>query len=190
MDATVPGRATGLDRAPALRLRKGLRGLALLTALALGGCLQPMYGQLSEGGKDLQGDLQAIAIEPIPERIGHYLGDDLIFDLNGTGSHVAPKYRLYVTLTESSQTPLVDTVTGIATSSSVVINGDYRLVRVGTGEQVTAGHLFVFKSYDRNSDRYGNIRAARDAEIQDAKALSDQLRIRLAAALSHHPAGM
>ena len=183
MDATVPGRATGLGRAARL-------GMSLLATLALGGCLSPMYGQFSEGGKDLQGDLQAIAIEPIPERIGHYLGDDLIFDLNGTGSHVPPKYRLYVTLTETSQTPLVDTVTGIATASSVVVNADYKLVQVGTGLPVTSGHAFVFKSYDRNSDRYGNVRAARDAEIQDAKQLSDQLRIRLAAALSHHPAGM
>ncbi|MCX8253314.1 hypothetical protein RHAL1_03833 [Beijerinckiaceae bacterium RH AL1] len=190
MDATAPGRATGLERASAPRLKTGLQGLVLAAVLALGGCLQPMYGQLSEGGKDLQGDLQAIAIEPIPDRIGHYLGDDLIFDLNGTGSHVEPKYRLYVTLSETSQTPLLDTVTGIATSSTIVINGDYRLVKVGTAEQVTAGHVFVFKSYDRNSDRYGNVRAARDAEIQDAKQISDQIRIRLAAALSHHPAGM
>lgn len=188
MDATVPVRASGLGRAA--RLRHVRQSLALVAALALGGCLQPMYGQLSEGGQNLQGDLQAIAIEPIPDRIGHYLGDDLIFDLNGTGSHVPPKYRLFVTLNESSQTPLVDTVTGIATSSSVVINADYRLVQAGTGLPIAKGHAFVFKSYDRNSDRYGNVRAARDAEIQDAKQLSDQLRIRLAAALSHHPEGM
>lgn len=159
--------------------------MPLLGALALGGCLQPMYGQFAEGGPALQSELQAIAIEPIPDRIGHYLGDDLIFDLNGTGSHVPPKYRLFVTLNEVTQTPLIDTVTGIASSASVVINADYRLVYVGTGLPVTSGRAFVFKSYDRNSERYANIRAARDAEIQDAKALSDQLRIRLAAALSH-----
>jgi len=161
------------------------RVVPLLGALALGGCLQPMYGQFAEGGPALQSELQAIAIEPIPDRIGHYLGDDLIFDLNGTGSHVPPKYRLFVTLNEVTQTPLIDTVTGIASSASVVINADYRLVYVGTGLPVTSGRAFVFKSYDRNSERYANIRAARDAEIQDAKALSDQLRIRLAAALSH-----
>ncbi len=162
-------------------------GLLLTAALALSGCLQPMYGQFSEGGQNLQTELQAIAIEPIPDRIGHYLGNDLIFDLNGTGSHVAPKYRLFVTVNESAQTPLIDTVSGIASAATIVINADYRLTYVGTGLPVTSGHAFVFKSYDRNSERFGNIRAARDAEIQDAKALSDQLRIRLAAALSHPP---
>ena len=42
----------------------------------------------------------------------------------------------------------------------------------------------MFKSYDRTSERFANIRAARDAEIHDAKQLSDQLRIRLAAFLT------
>ena len=159
--------------------------LPLVGALALGGCLQPMYGQFAEGGPGMQSELQAIAIEPITDRIGHYLGDDLIFDLNGTGSTVTPKYRLYVTVSESVQTPLIDTVTGIASAADLVVNADYRLVRVGTGLPVTSGKAFVFKSYDRTSERFSNIRAARDAEIRTAKSLSDQIRTRLAVALAH-----
>ena len=157
---------------------------ALVSSLALGGCLQPMYGQFAEGGPGLQRELQAIAVEPIPDRIGHYLGDDLIFDLNGTGSHVTPKYRLFVTLNETVQTPLIDTVSGRASSATVVTNAVYRLVAADTGLPITNGTAFVFKSYDRTSQRFADLRAARDAEIHDAKQLSDQLRIRLAAALS------
>lgn len=177
----MPIRATGLGRGiGASRLF-----LALAGTLALGGCLQPMYGQFAEGGPNMQSELQAIAIEPIPDRIGHYLGDDLIFDLNGTGSTVTPKYRLFVTISESVQTPLIDTVTGIASAADLVVNADYKLVRVGTGLPITAGKAFAFKSYDRTSERYSNIRAARDAEIRTAKVLSDQIRTRLAAALAH-----
>ena len=155
--------------------------------LALGGCLQPMYGNFAEGGPGLQAEMQAIAIEPIPDRIGHYLGDDLIFDLNGTGSHPIPKYRLFVTLNEGVQTPLIDTVSGRASAATVVINADYKLVSVATGFALTKGTAFVFKSYDRTSNRFADVRAARDAEIKDAKQLSDQLRIRLAAALTAQP---
>ena len=181
VDATVPFKAAASGRGiAAWRLGMSLAGL-----LALGGCLQPMYGNFAEGGPGMQSELQAIAIEPIPDRIGHYLGDDLIFDLNGTGSTVTPKYRLYVTVSESVQTPLIDTVTGIASAADLVVNADYRLVRVGTGLPVTSGKAFVFKSYDRTSERFSNIRAARDAEIRTAKALSDQIRTRLAAALAH-----
>ena len=157
---------------------------SLVAALALAGCFQPLYGPLSAGGGDVAGELQAIAIEPISDRIGHYLGDDLVFALNGTGSHVPPKYRLFVTLRETSSTPLIDTVSGIASAATVNLNADYRLVPVAGGEPLTKGTAFVIASYDRNNQRFSNIRAARDAEIRDAKQLADQLRIRLAAALA------
>ena len=157
--------------------------------LALGGCLQPMYGQFAEGGPGLQSELQGIAIEPIPDRLGHYLGDDLVLALNGTGSHPTPRYRLFVTLNESVQTPLIDTVSGRASAATVVVNADYKLEDFVTGLPVAKGSAFVFKSYDRTSQRFSNIRAARDAEIQDAKELSEQLRLRLAAALSERRQG-
>ena len=172
--AAPPGRAVRWLR----------RCLAVAAALPLAGCFQPLYGTFADGGPGLQNELQAIAIEPIPDRIGHYLGDDLVFDLNGTGSHVPPKYRLFVNLTEGVQTPLIDTVSGRASSATVVINANYRLVTSDTGLPLTRGTAFVFKSYDRTSERFANIRAARDAEIHDAKQLSDQLRIRLAAFLT------
>lgn len=172
------------DRTFGLVLRAaGLAGV-LTSALALGGCFQPMYGSLSAGGPDVAAELQAIAIEPIPDRIGHYLGDDLIFDLNGTGSHVPPKYRLFVTLREAVNTPIIDTVNGIASAATVTLNADFRLVPIGGGDPIVKGTALVIASYDRSDARYANIRAARDAEIRDAKQLSDQLRIRLASALA------
>ena len=176
-------------RHPRIFGRQAVAGsVAVCAALALGGCLQPMYGQFAEGGPGLQTELQAIAIEPIPDRIGHYLGDDLVLEFNGTGSHPTPKYRLNVTLNESVQTPLIDTVSGRASAATVVINADYRLTTADTGLPLTRGTAFVFKSYDRTSQRFANIRAARDAEIHDAKELADQLRIRVASFLANRPA--
>jgi LPS-assembly lipoprotein len=158
--------------------------LSLLAMLGLGGCIQPLYGPLSAGGGDVASEMRAIAIEPITDRIGHYLGDDLVFDLNGTGSHEVPKYRLFVTVHEGVQTPVIDTVTGLATSATVTLNADFRLMPVAGGEPIVKGTAMVIASYDRTSERYSNIRAARDAEIRDAKQLSDQIRLRLAAALA------
>ena len=151
----------------------------LLMALALSGCIQPLYGPLSAGG-DVAGELQAIAVEPIPNRLGHYLGNELIFGFNGTGSQVPPKYRLIVTVTENVQTPLLDTVSGYPSAATVVVNADYRLMPVGG----TEGQATVVASYDRTSQRFSNLRAARDAEIRDAKTLADQIRTRVAAAIA------
>ena len=166
--------------------RCGALAFAGAAVLSLGGCLQPMYGTYAAGGPGLDSQLQQIAIEPIPDRLGHYVGDDLIFALNGTGSHPTPKYRLFVALSEGVQTALIDTVSGRASAATTVVTANYRLVRIDTDAQVTAGHLFVFKSYDRTSERYSNIRAERDAEIHDAQAVADELRIRIASYLADH----
>lgn len=164
--------------------------IALLAATCslLAGCLRPMYGELAAGGPALQSELQSIAIEPIPDRIGHYLGDDLIVALNGTGSHPSPRYRLFVALNEGVQTPLIDTVSGRASAATLVVNADYRLVTYESNLLVKSGRAFVIKSYDRTSERFSNIRAARDAEIQNAKQLADQIQLQLASFLtSYHP---
>src|ERR1700724_3966665 len=155
----------------------------LLMALTLSGCIQPLYGPLSAGG-DVASELQAIAVEPIPNRLGHYLGNELIFGLNGTGSQVPPKYRLFVIVTENVQTTLIDTVSGYPSAANVVVNADYRLMPVGGTEPITKGQATVVASYDRTNQRFSNLRAARDAEIRDAKTLADQSRTRVAAAIA------
>ncbi|MCI0599438.1 MAG: LPS assembly lipoprotein LptE, partial [Beijerinckiaceae bacterium] len=121
---------------------------------------------------------------PIPGRIGHYLGNELIFALNGTGAKVPAKYHLTVLVVETVQTPLLDTVTGYPSAASVVVNADYRLVPVGGGEPVTTGRATALASYDRTSQRFANLRAARDAGIRDAKTLAEQIKTRIAAALA------
>ncbi len=156
---------------------------ALPISFALSGCIQPLYGPLSEGS-DVASELQAIAVEPIPNRLGHYLGNELIFGLNGTGSQVPPKYRLFVTVAENVQSPLIDTVSGYPSAANVVVNADYRLMPAGGGDPITKGQATVVASYDRTSQRFSNLRAARDAEIRDAKRLADEIRIRLAAAIA------
>ena len=97
------------------------RGLTVLAAFALagalGGCFQPLYSEAAHPG--LVEDLRAIEVEPIKDRIGHYLGDNLITDLNGTGQTPPPKYRLTVTVSTASSTPTVSSLTNVATSATV-----------------------------------------------------------------------
>lgn len=155
----------------------------LLPALFLAGCLHPLYGTGGENGLVAE-EMRAIEVAPIPARLGHYLGDELIFALNGTGSHVLPKYKLTVAPTESVRTPLIDTVTGIATSSTVAVSAHYLLQSIDGGKTVAKGTVFVAASYDRTSQRYSDMRAARNAEQRDARTLADQIRTQLAAALA------
>lgn len=158
-------------------------GVTLL--LGLGGCFQPMYAPAS--GKNVQGELQAISIAAIPGLTGHYLENELRFLLNGTGTEVTPRYVLQVNIAERTQTPLINTVTGQATSNSVSTTADYKLVPMGGKDPVIQGTVVSLASYDRNTQRFANIRAARDAEIRNAKSLAQDIRTRIAAEIATRP---
>ncbi|MEA3058156.1 MAG: LPS-assembly lipoprotein [Sphingomonadales bacterium] len=161
-----------------------IRALALTLPLALGGCFQPLYGPLASGGS-LESELQAIAVNPIlPERLGHYVENELGFAFNGTGSTVVPKYRLTVTLRERVQTPVIDTVSARATAATVIVDADYVLTPVAGSEAITKGTAFSIATYDRTSQRVSNVQAARDAETRNAKVIADQIRTRVSAALA------
>ena len=155
--------------------------LALGFCFGLAGCFQPLYGSL---GGHLNEELQAVAVDPIPDRIGHYLGNELIFALNGTGSEVVPKYRLIVTVSQSVAAPLVDSFSSRASAATVSVQAYYRLVPAGGGAVIAQGVATSLSSYDRTAQRFANLRAARDAEIRNAKTLADQIRLRVSTALA------
>jgi len=160
-------------------------GFVILISLALSGCIEPLYGTQT-GIQSIVPDMRAIKVEPIPDRIGHYLENELIFALNGTGSRPPPKYRLVVTVRERLSTPIVNTVTGEAQAGDVNVDADYRLYRIaGVDEPIVTGNVTQFVVYDRSTQRLSNVRAARDAEMRNAKSLADQIRTRIAIALAN-----
>jgi len=163
-----------------------LLSLGVISGLALGlvGCIQPLYGPSVAGGS-VAVEMQAIKVEPIGDRLGHYVENALIFGLNGTGSSPTPKYRLIVVLHERTATPAVNTFYGQAEAGDINVDADYRLVPVAGGEQpIAKGNVTQFVTYDRTSQRISNVRAARDAEIRNARVIADQIRTRIAAALA------
>jgi LPS-assembly lipoprotein len=157
-----------------------------LLGLPLAGCLQPLYAPAGVGfdSAPLAAELQSIQVDEIPQRLGHYVRNELIFGLNGTGSQPPPRYRLMVTLRERVQTPILDTVTGRATSATVIVDAEYRLVTVPQEIELTKGVAFNVASYDRFSNRFSNVRAARDAEIRNARVIAESIRTRVATVMA------
>jgi LPS-assembly lipoprotein len=156
---------------------------AFLMAAGLTGCFQPLYGEAAHPG--LVSALRAIEVAPIPNRIGHYLADDLIADLNGTGQIASPpKYRLVVTISLGTQTPTVNSELNVATSATLTGDATYTLTKVDGGAQVLKGTASGAAAYDRSLQLYADLRAARDAEIRLARALSSEISLRLASELA------
>jgi LPS-assembly lipoprotein len=161
---------------------RGLGAAALALALGLAGCFQPLYSDAAHPG--LVDDVRAIEVAPIKDRIGHYLADDLTSDLNGTGQTPPPKYRLTVKVDTGTVTPTVNSLINVATSATVQGTAEYTLNKVDGGAEVLSGKAVAAAAYDRSQQRYNDLRAARDAEIRLARALSAEISVRVAASLA------
>lgn len=157
-------------------------------ALALTGCLRPLYGPTASGERlsDVLASLQVdnITVPTGQERLGHYLRSELVFDLDGSGQPRPKRYSLNIKVQETVQTAIVDTTTGRAEAATVVAVASFELLRTGNATPVTAGTATSSATYDRSTQRLASVRASRDAEIRVARLLADQLRIRLSAALA------
>lgn len=157
-------------------------GAALALAGGVSGCFQPLYSEASHPG--LVEDLRAIEVAPIKDRVGHYLAEDLIANLNGTGQTPPPKYHLTVTISLGTQTPTVNSEINAASSATMTGDATYTLTKVDGGAKVLSGAATAAAAYDRTTQRYADMRAARDAEIRIARALSSEISLRLASALA------
>jgi len=173
---------------------------AMGLALATGGCFTPLYGEAAHPG--ISEDMRAIVVDPINppgegktsptgiaygvdrvDRVGHYLRDDLIFDLNGTGATSTPKYRLHVSTTQGTVTPTIETQESLATAAITQITASYQLIPYAGGAAIVSGTAFSSKTQDIFVSRYANLRSARDSEIRVAKSLADEIELRIAAGL-------
>lgn len=156
--------------------------MALLST-AVAGCFQPMYGQstLFGAGAKLRDELRQVEILEIQGRLGQEIRNDLIFELTGgQGNPVGAPYKLALTITAGSQTPLVDVTSGRATSETVVLDVTYRLFDVSSDRVVLAEKALARVSLDRSQQRYAALRAVRDAQNRAAKLVAEQIRSRLA----------
>ena len=152
-------------------LRAGL-GLALMLGLA--GCIHPLYGQ-----NGVSAQLAEIQVAPIPDRVGHYLAEELKFQTDGSGMPPDPRYRLEVKVTENVGGLIVNLRTLSSDAAAVNLSASYTLTEIATGKVIYSGGASANASYDRSEQRYANVRAARDAEIRAANVLADQIRTRL-----------
>jgi len=165
-------------------ISKACKALAVLAAAStLGGCFQPMYGQstLFGAGAKLRDEMRQVEVLEIQGRVGQEIRNDLIFELTGgQGNPVGAPYKLAMTITSGSQTPLVDVTSGRATSETVVLDVTYRVLDVANDRVVLTEKALARISLDRSQQRYAAIRAVRDAQNRAAKLVAQQIRSRLA----------
>ncbi len=178
-------------------MRRTLGTGLLIAALSLGlaGCFRPLYGQPEFGGLAVQNGLQGIKVEIEGERLAHYLRNELEFGLRGGASDTGPlTHRLVITTRQAVSSAIVDRITGAAESATLTLDANYQLFRImpttptttppPPNPAITSGAAKVVVSYDRSAQRFASIRSARDAEIQSARQMAEQIKTRIAAYLA------
>ncbi len=165
-----------------------LRRCALVLAMAtlLGGCFRPLYADSTQAttGGSVKANLAAIEVGSIPDRMGHFLRNELVFDLNVASLDVPKRYKLSVRVTENLDVTVTDYSTGRADSATLVATASYSLTEIGKDTPIVSASSVARATYDRSTQRYANVAAARDAQTRAAKSLSGLITNRLAAAFA------
>lgn len=181
---SLPETRTAPSSRPAGRV--ALLGAVLLTAALAGGCLRPLYADSTPSvtGASVKDALRSVELPEIKGLIGHYLRNELAFELDGGAEpNVKRTLRLEASVSESIEVLTVDYNTGRADSAVLVARVSWNVKRIGSGETVSTGANVVRAPYDRAFQRFAVVRAARDAQIRAAKSLAQLIKGQLAADL-------
>jgi LPS-assembly lipoprotein len=146
--------------------------LAAALCLPLAACgFHPMYGGA------LAPQMSTIFVEPIAERDGYELRNALIDLLNSDGREGGKKYRLKITLSESSQ--------GIALQNDATItrynnnlSAKYELTDAG-GTMLKQGTQSELASYNVVTSPYATLVAEQDAGKRAAQDMAERIRLDL-----------
>ncbi len=163
--------------------------LVLLLAGILAGCgFEPLYVQRKTagswyfGGKtdvSITTEMAKIKVEPIADRFGQQVRNELLDLLTPKGAPKNPSYRLKAKLAERDvvQQAMRNDIT--ATSERVAYKVEYQLLK-GSDTLVT-GDSVAYVSYDIMANPYSTTMAQKKTETDAAKIIANDIALRLGA---------
>ncbi len=176
-----------MSSSEAARPRRVLLAAALTVAALAGGCFQPLYSDYTTStvGGSVKTALRGVEIPEMKGLIGHYFRNELVFELDGSGDADGPRTsKLEAAIAESVEVVTVDYANGRADSAVLVATATWKLTQNGTGKVLASGTNSVRVPYERSSQRFATVRAARDAQVRAAKNLATIVRGQIAADLA------
>ena len=160
--------------------------LLLCLGLVLAGCgYRPLYGQHGADNASVVDELAMIRIEAIADRTGQQMYNMLRERLNPYGKPEQPKYALSVALTETRENLFLEK-DETATRANLTLKASFILRRLDYGTVITTGSSRSVSIYDILSSQFASVVSQEDARERGTRALSDDIRTRLALALQPH----
>jgi LPS-assembly lipoprotein len=169
------------------------RAVAIAACGLLAGCgFHPLYGVPDTPKGTMQATLNSIYVEPVPDRLGYQLRNQLIDLLDAKGESAGAAYRLHITLTQKTEAIGVQSQTvghcpgpECLTQTAITryndrLTADYELVDARTGTVVTKGTETGLTSYNVLSSPYATLAGQQDADRRAAQDMADRIRIDIA----------
>jgi len=157
--------------------------LLLCLALVLTGCgYHPLYGRQGADNASTVDEMALIRIEAIPDRIGQQMYNMLRERLNPYGKPEQAKYALSIALTETRENLFLEK-DETATRANLTLKASFILRRLDDNSIVVSGSSRSVGSYDILSSQFASVVSEEDARERTARAISDDIRTRLALAL-------
>ena len=163
--------------------------LFLVLFLLLSACgFSPLYVQREKSGgwyfdgkfdTTISDEMRQVKVEPIANRFGQLLRNNLLDNLTPTGVPKNPKYRLFVKLKNK-------TISLQALREDISATPEMAIYRVGysmkQGDKVLFNNESIaYVSYDILNNPYSTTMAQKKAEKEAAKIISDDIALRVGA---------
>jgi LPS-assembly lipoprotein len=158
--------------------------LALIAApLMVAACgFRPLYG--TRGASSVSAaELAAIQIDPIANREGQLVRNNLLDKLQPQGPAAKPLYRLAVSLTILREN-LGVRIDETATRANLTMAAGYSLVDLASGERIMSGNSRTVSSYNILDSDFATVISENDAIRRTAADLSEEIKTRVAIFLS------
>ena len=170
------------------RFRSSARGRLLAVALPmlLAACgWHPLYGKYDDNSSTGQ-ELASVHVQPISDRVGQNLYNELRDRINPQGEPADPHYDLVIGLTEQKQSFLVQE-DQTATRVDLTIYANFALYQRGNTQPLMIGQSRSTTTYDELSNQYASVVSASDASRRGAESLADEIANRVAVYLAQPP---
>ncbi len=178
-------------------MKKAIGGFLALFCISACG-FEPLYAQREDpsgwyfsGNFDtsVTSEMAKVKVEPIADRFGQEIRNELLDLITPRGMPKNPQYRLFVTLQdeEITQQALRRDIT--ATRERVRYSVRYELVSTTSNETLVNGDSVSFVSYDILANPYSTTMAKKKTQSDAAKIIANDIVLRLGAYF-HREMGM
>lgn len=126
-------------------------------------------------------EIAQIKVEPIADRIGQLIRNDLLDNLTPKGIPSKPKYRLEVfdIKKDVTEQAMRDDIT--ATREKIRYTVNYRLINIENNDELVYGNSIAHLGYDILANPYSTTFAQKKIEKDAAKIIANDISLRMGA---------